>query len=267
MQANPLSLCTRPSESPSPSACVMSGSGASTPSGVSHPSPQSVTPGPPTPQSSVNGAAPMNGHQANGQHSNGLSQLNGKQLSPKQHLLNSSLGSLSPVSNSSLINGIHLGATNPANVAAAAAVAAAVAASKLQQRQHTRPGVSTVPTSLPNSLFTSNGNGLTLSGVNQSALLNSNGSSNPNPIVMSSIQPHSGPGRRSASSGKGAFLCPVCNKTFTQKGNLKTHMLIHTGEKPYSCSVCGKAFTQKGNVDTHMKIHTQPPKSKCRSTF
>lgn len=277
MQANPLSLCTRPSESPSPSACVMSGSGASTPSGVSHPSPQSVTPGPPTPQSN-NPGTPLNGNssvnlQTNGQLSNGLSQLNsnnhnGKQLSPK-HLLNTSLGSISPVSNASLINGINLGTTNPANVAAAAAVAAAVAASKLQQRQGIRPGQLGPATSLSNSVFgTTNSNGSALNTSNSSAILNSAGHSNPSTsIVMSSIQPHSGPGRRSANSGKGAFLCPVCNKTFTQKGNLKTHMLIHTGEKPYSCSVCGKAFTQKGNVDTHMKIHTNPPKSKCRSKF
>ncbi|XP_022252881.1 gastrula zinc finger protein xFG20-1-like [Limulus polyphemus] len=52
------------------------------------------------------------------------------------------------------------------------------------------------------------------------------------------------------------FMCHVCHKYFTQKGNLKAHMMIHTGEKPYACKVCGKSFTQKGNVDTHMKIHT-----------
>ena len=51
------------------------------------------------------------------------------------------------------------------------------------------------------------------------------------------------------------FQCEICQKKFTQKGNLKRHMLTHTKLKAYKCDICRKNFSQKLHLVRHFRIH------------
>lgn len=41
------------------------------------------------------------------------------------------------------------------------------------------------------------------------------------------------------------FVCGICNKCFSQKGNLTAHLRTHNKDDRFPCIVCGKSFTQK----------------------
>ena len=50
--------------------------------------------------------------------------------------------------------------------------------------------------------------------------------------------------------------CHICLKQYSTKGNLRSHIRTHTGEKPFQCDICDRAFSQKQTLILHKRIHT-----------
>ncbi|KYO43107.1 zinc finger protein 710 isoform X2 [Alligator mississippiensis] len=58
--------------------------------------------------------------------------------------------------------------------------------------------------------------------------------------------------------------CPHCSKLFKQPSHLQTHLLTHQGTRPHKCDVCHKAFTQTSHLKRHMLLHTDIKPYSCR---
>lgn len=53
--------------------------------------------------------------------------------------------------------------------------------------------------------------------------------------------------------------CPICNRLLSCRSALRQHYRTHTGERPFRCRLCARSFTTKGNLKTHIGVHKINP--------
>ncbi|XP_063406810.1 uncharacterized protein LOC134690715 [Mytilus trossulus] len=63
----------------------------------------------------------------------------------------------------------------------------------------------------------------------------------------------------------GGFLCEVCGKRFHHQPSLDNHVKIqHKGESPYQCSICKKMYTSSASLNNHFRIHFDDRPFACK---
>jgi uncharacterized Zn-finger protein len=70
----------------------------------------------------------------------------------------------------------------------------------------------------------------------------------------------------SRSPVNGLFSCPFpdCEKVFTRRYNLTSHLRVHSGDRPFACPHCEVSFCRKHDLTRHIKsLHSQVKPYAC----
>ena len=71
-------------------------------------------------------------------------------------------------------------------------------------------------------------------------------------------------GSGTGASGKKTHECPICDKMFSSREAIRTHMKLHSDPDLFRCKICDKDFKFKQSLQRHMSHHTGEFPFYCR---
>uniref|UniRef100_A0A665WAQ3 PR domain zinc finger protein 12 n=1 Tax=Echeneis naucrates TaxID=173247 RepID=A0A665WAQ3_ECHNA len=71
------------------------------------------------------------------------------------------------------------------------------------------------------------------------------------------------PSSSSSITTAGRMRCVICHRGFNSRSNLRSHMRIHTLDKPFVCRFCNRRFSQSSTLRNHVRLHTGERPYKC----
>ncbi|XP_053473600.1 PR domain zinc finger protein 12-like [Ictalurus furcatus] len=66
-----------------------------------------------------------------------------------------------------------------------------------------------------------------------------------------------------SSLASSRMRCVICHRGFNSRSNLRSHMRIHTLDKPFACRFCNRRFSQSSTLRNHVRLHTGERPYKC----
>ncbi|KAL1266050.1 hypothetical protein QQF64_004077, partial [Cirrhinus molitorella] len=62
--------------------------------------------------------------------------------------------------------------------------------------------------------------------------------------------------QKAVQNHQNTSICKICSRSFSTKGSLQRHMVVHQNMAPFSCASCGSRFKSKFHLKEHERLHT-----------